>query len=61
MAGHTILWYVSHRQAAKAQEAQTRQSLCCLHMRSVDVDEGSNQYLDLLLCCIRHHVCSLDI
>ena len=45
-------WYLSHCRATKAQaslrkRAQTRQSLLCLHAQSMDVDEDSDENLDL--------------
>ena len=46
------LWYLSHRRSAKAQArtisyVQSRQSLCCSHAWSVEVDEGSDQKSDI--------------
>ena len=44
-------WYLSHRRATNAQavcaNAQTRQSLRCLQTQSIDVDEDSDENLDL--------------
>ena len=35
--------------------AQTHQSLRCSHTQSMDVDEGSDQSLDIQLHCTRQH------
>ena len=41
------LWYLSHRRPAKAQASRrirgSRQSLWCLQIQSMEVDEGSDQ------------------
>ena len=46
------LWYLSHRRSAKAQaslriRAQSHQSLRCSHTWSIEVDEVSDQKLDI--------------
>ena len=38
------LWYLWHRRPANAQ---SRQTLCCLHSWSTEVDEGSDQKSDI--------------
>ena len=50
------LWYLSHRRTAKAH-ARLRQSLRCSHALNMEVNEGSDQTLDMQRQWIAAHAC----
>ena len=54
-----LFWYLSLVERRKLKRAcanaQTRQSFRCSHMQSMDVDEDSNQNLDIKFRWIRQH------
>ena len=53
----TRFWYLSHRRAAKARVSlHNSPEPSLMHTESMDVDEYSDQILDLCLCWMRQHM-----